>query len=214
MGGVWRDLTLPLHERAPVWPGDPAFRREQFATVPQAGYSATCIATSLHVGTHVDAPCHVTAGAAGVEAWSLDALCGPAQVVDCRRRPGVDADELGQRLVPGVRRVLLLTGGGAQLRAGGLGDGHLTAAAAQLLVAWGLALVGIDSLSIDAHDASELPAHRLLLPGGVAVVEGLDLTAVGPGWWDLCCLPLLITGADGAPARVIARPSAPPPGSG
>ncbi len=214
MRGPWRDLTLPLDEHAPVWPGDPVFRREQFAAVLQAGYSATCVTTSVHAGTHVDAPCHVIDGAAGVEAWSLDVLCGPAQVVDCRRHPGVDDDWLGQRLAPGVRRVLLLTGGGVRLRAGGLGHGYLTEAAAQLLVGSGVALVGIDTLSIDARQAIELPAHRALLPRGVAVLEGLDLTAVEPGWWDLCCLPLLITGADGAPARVMACPSALAAGDG
>jgi arylformamidase len=45
--------------------------------------------------------------------------------------------------------------------------------------------------------------HRLLLTAGVVIVEGLDLAAVEPGEYQLVCLPLRITGGDGAPARAV-----------
>ena len=41
---------------------------------------------------------------------------------------------------------------------------------------------------------------------GVVVVEGLDLSPVEPGEYDMTCLPLRVTGADGAPARVVLKP--------
>jgi arylformamidase len=37
------------------------------------------------------------------------------------------------------------------------------------------------------------------------LIEGLNLTDVEPGTYDMMCLPLRIVGADGAPARVILR---------
>jgi arylformamidase len=42
-----------------------------------------------------------------------------------------------------------------------------------------------------------------VLGHGIVAIEGLDLFAIEPGFYDLVCLPLKIAGADGAPARVI-----------
>ncbi|HET9772333.1 MAG TPA: cyclase family protein, partial [Acidimicrobiia bacterium] len=52
-------------------------------------------------------------------------------------------------------------------------------------------------------DTDSYPVHRTLLGAGVVIVEGLDLTAVAPGSYELVCLPLRITGGDGAPARAV-----------
>ena len=68
-----------------------------------------------------------------------------------------------------------------------------------------LKLVGIDYLSVDRFGSTDLPAHRALLGAGVILVEGLDLSDVDPGEYDMVCLPLRLLGADGAPARVILR---------
>jgi len=45
--------------------------------------------------------------------------------------------------------------------------------------------------------------HKLLLEHDVVILEGLDLSAVGPGTYLLVALPLKLQGADGAPARVV-----------
>jgi arylformamidase len=82
---------------------------------------------------------------------------------------------------------------------------YLTADAASYLVQAGLKLVGIDYLSVDRFGSADYPAHQTLLEAGVIVVEGLDLSEVGPGDYDMICLPLRIAGGDGAPARVVLR---------
>jgi arylformamidase len=69
----------------------------------------------------------------------------------------------------------------------------------------GVRLVGIDYLSI-APSGDPAPTHRVLLEGGVVVVEGLDLRSAPAGRYDLICLPLRLEGADGAPARALLRP--------
>ena len=69
----------------------------------------------------------------------------------------------------------------------------------------GTRLVGVDYLSVDRGGHEEYPAHQELLGAGVVVVEGLDLTEVEPGEYELICLPLPLVGGDGAPARVILR---------
>lgn len=75
---------------------------------------------------------------------------------------------------------------------------ELDGAAAQALVDQGVRLVGVDRMSVGDEDA-----HRVLLGAGVVVVEGLKLTAVEPGTYELYCLPLKLVGSDGAPARAI-----------
>jgi len=47
--------------------------------------------------------------------------------------------------------------------------------------------------------------HVTILGAGIAVIEGLDLSEVEPGDYELICLPLKIAGADGAPARAVLR---------
>jgi arylformamidase len=75
---------------------------------------------------------------------------------------------------------------------------ELDGAAAQALVDQGVRLVGVDRMSVGDEEA-----HRTLLGAGVVVVEGLDLSAVEPGPYELYCLPLKLVGSDGAPARTI-----------
>ena len=48
--------------------------------------------------------------------------------------------------------------------------------------------------------------HRTLLTAGIWIIEGLDLSAVGPGRYEMICLPVKLHGSDGAPARAILRP--------
>jgi arylformamidase len=71
------------------------------------------------------------------------------------------------------------------------------------LVNRGVRLVGVDYLSVERFAAIEPRTHRLLLGGNVVILEGLDLSEVNPGNYLLCCLPLLLNGADGAPARAV-----------
>ena len=80
----------------------------------------------------------------------------------------------------------------------------LTPEAASALVESGVRLVGIDYLSI-APFGDPVPTHRALLRAGVAILEGLDLRSVAPGRYDLICLPVLIPGSDGGPARTLLR---------
>ncbi len=61
------------------------------------------------------------------------------------------------------------------------------------------------SLSIEQYQKEGHPTHHILLGAGVVIVEGLYLTDVPSGDYELLCLPLKIKDADGAPARVFLR---------
>ena len=73
------------------------------------------------------------------------------------------------------------------------------------LVDRGVKLVGVDYLSVDQFKKPGAPAHHALLSRNVSIIEGLNLSAVEPGMYEVYCLPLPIVGGDGAPARVVLK---------
>ncbi len=66
--------------------------------------------------------------------------------------------------------------------------------------------VGIDYLSVGGFKKDSTETHEALLKAGIWIIEGLDLSKVTAGNYDLICLPLKVLGGDGAPARAIVRP--------
>jgi arylformamidase len=168
--------------------------------------NVSALACSLHCGTHVDAPAHFFDGEPGVDTVPIDALIGPAWVVDALGQRGdIDPAALAALEIPdGAARVLFKTGNSALWDAPRFTEDFvaLTPEAATALAERGIRLVGIDYLSIASY-ADPAPTHEALLRAGVVILETLDLRAVDPGWWQLTCLPLRIPGADGAPARAV-----------
>jgi arylformamidase len=216
------DISRPIGPDTPVWPGDPPVVVEPVARVA-AGDPADVSRLGLgtHTGTHVDPPAHFLPGGATVDALPLDVLVGPSVVADFSASPGpIDARRLDSLDLPaGTTRLLLRTALGEGPGPGMVGA--LTADGAGWLVEWGVRLVGADTLSIEpATDGpgirgcppdDQYPVHHILLGAGVVIVEGLDLSAAAAGPYQLVCLPLRITGGDGAPARaVLIRPDAAP----
>ena len=217
------DISRPLGATTQVWPGDPPVVIEPVARL-EAGDPAAVSRLMLgtHTGTHVDPPAHFIPGGATVDELPLEVLVGPAVVVEIPAPPGpLDGQLLATLGIPaGAVRILLKTGGreGASGPAsGGAGPDAATAGPAAMfgplsldgatwLAGRGVALVGVDTLSIEPA-STDYPVHRTLLGAGVVIVEGLDLSAAPPGEYQLVCLPLRITAGDGAPARaVLMRP--------
>jgi len=202
------DVTVPLVPGAvPLYPGDTELvvtRHQSRAEGAPANVSR--ITCSAHCGTHVDAPAHFLEGGGGIETLPLEAFVGPARVVDATGVRGhIDAAAVaGVELPPGTERVLFRTTNSRLWDHPRFTEDFvaLTPEGAQALVDRGVRLVGIDFLSIAPYD-DPAPTHEVLLRAGVAIVETLDLRAATPGAYQLTCLPLLVPGADGAPARVL-----------
>ncbi len=203
------DITLPLRPRMVVWPGDPPFLLRPVVE-PDADnpFTVSEMHLSTHTGTHVDAPRHIFAHGHGVEALPLDVLVGPVRVVDARGVPAITASVLERLSRPLLPRVIFLTDNTVRSL---MHDGHfhedfvaVTEDGARWLVDHGVKLVGVDYFSVAPYGREEGP-HRVLLAAGVVIVEGVDLTTVTPGDYELLCLPLKVENGDGAPARVLLR---------
>jgi arylformamidase len=202
------DVTVPLSAEVPVYPGDPPFSLEPTHEIGKgAPYNLGRLSLGTQTGTHVDAPYHFLADGATVDQLPLEILLGKARVIELMGRDRVDRSDLEQLNLRDDLRVLFKTRMAGQMRHSQFVEDHvyLTEDAATYLVQAGIKLVGIDYLSFEKPGSLEFPAHHALLSAGVVVVEGLDLSEVDAGEYDLVCLPLRILGADGAPARVLLR---------
>jgi arylformamidase len=201
------DVSVPLVPGLPVFPGDPPLVIEVVQRAGASPYGLARLSLTTHSGTHVDAPLHFVAGGLAVDALPLEILIGKSRVVEIQARERVGRADLEALDLRDDLRVLLKTRMSGQLLKSGYQEDHvyLTGDAAQYLAQAGLKLVGFDYLSIDRFGDASYPAHHALLGAGVVVVEGLDLSEVEPGEFDMTCLPLRVGGGDGAPARVVLR---------
>ncbi|MBN1305817.1 MAG: cyclase family protein [Anaerolineales bacterium] len=203
------DITLPVSKRVPTWPGDPEILVQQIEAMDKgSSYNLTYLHTSAHSGTHVDAPHHFLNNNNTVEDLPLEVLTGSAYVAVLRSDiMQITAGVLDSMQIPlGVERLLFKTRN-SKFWANGETEFQTDYTAvvkdgAEWLVTRGIRLVGIDYLSI-APFKDGTQVHRILLNAGMVIVEGLDLSKVSEGRYQLYCLPIKLVGADGAPARAI-----------
>ena len=201
------DISVPLTAGMPLYPGDPPFEIEALPHDGAAPYVISRLGLSTHSGTHVDAPAHFLPGGATVDQLPVDILVGKARVVELLEQERIERADLEAQDLRDDLRVLIKTRMSGLMQKSAFQEDHVYLArdAALYLAQAGIKLVGFDYLSIDRYGATDFPAHRALLDAGVVIVEGLDLSDVQAGEYDLFCLPLRIGGGDGAPARVLLR---------
>lgn len=204
------DITVPIRSGMPVYEGDPGIEIQPWSALAKGdSANVSFLHFGAHTGTHVDAPAHFIEGARKIDALSLEALIGPARVI---RVPDelseIDPDFLATCDLDQVERVVFHTRNSSFWREGFRKDfTHLLPEAAKVLVDREVKLVGIDYLSIEKFHSGHHRTHLTLLSKNVVIVEGLDLSEVAPGDYELICLPLKIAdgAGDGAPARVVLR---------
>ena len=195
------DLSPPLSPRLAVWPGDVPFSRR--TSTPTDGVTLSSITTTLHAGSHADAPVHVTPGAPAIDAVPLETWVGPCQVVAARVGPGgrVRLEDLVEP--PSAPRLLVKSGTFPDRERFTKDFAGLAPSLAAELAARGVVLVGIDTPSIDPWGDSALEAHHAFEAAGIACLEGLVLAHVPPGLYGLVALPLRIEGGDASPVRAV-----------
>ncbi|HEX2204143.1 MAG TPA: cyclase family protein [Longimicrobium sp.] len=202
------DITRPVRDGHPVWPGDAPCRVGWTARRGEEGSAANVaeLHMSAHTGTHADGPFHVAEDGARIGAAPLEAFIGPARVLDARDCERIDAEWLREALANDrPERVLFNTACWLSPDAFPTKYPPIHPVAAELLVEYGVRLVGTDAPSVDPFDADDLPAHRVLLGAGVALLENLLLDGVVAGEYELIALPLRLEDADASPVRAVLR---------
>ena len=197
------DISPEVTEGSAVFPGDAPYRRTVSMSFAGGDHLAlSSISGTVHIGAHADAPSHYHPGGASIEARPLSLYIGPCQVASARPGPG---GRIGAGSLPRIEaeRVLFKTGTFPDPESWTEGFASLSPELIFALADAGVVLVGIDTPSIDPHDSKELESHQALFARDMAVLEGLVLTGVPDGVYDLVAPPLRLKGADASPVRAV-----------
>lgn len=205
----WIDISMNCRAGMVTWPGDPYVDIRQVMDMERGdSCNLTHLTMSAHTGTHLDAPRHFTPAGVSMSAWRPEDTVGPCRVIAIDHPDAIRASELAAHAPQAGEILLFKTRNSARRDGGDVFDEnfvYLANCAAQLLAEARVRTIGIDYLSIGGFHHDLVETHVTILGAGIWVVEGLVLGQVDAGRYELCCLPLRLQGADGAPARALLR---------
>lgn len=200
------DITYPLKEGMPVWPGDTPFSFTLAMTKEESGsVNVGELRLSTHTGTHIDAPFHFDEEGKKVHELDLSLYIGRLYVLYL---PDVDVIEPKHllSLPDGVYgRLLIRTDSWEDETRFPTSFTTIHPSVARILKQKGVRLLGLDVPSVDPVDSKTLAAHHALHQEDVHILEGARLCDVDEGEYELFALPLHIEGADGSPVRAVLR---------
>jgi arylformamidase len=200
------DVTLPMSDALASWPGDtPCGFRLGWKISEGASVNVGTLTTSVHSGTHADAPFHFLPDGAAIDRLDLTPYVGPALVVDVRGKRRITFQDLPNADYRATPRVLLKTDSWTDTTRFPASIPVLAPGVATALRERGVVLIGVDVPSVDELDSKDLPVHHEIGRCGIYILENLNLRDVTPGVYELIALPLRIVGGDGAPVRAVLR---------
>lgn len=200
------DVTRPIISEMTVWPGDERVLVERTAGISDGNMAnISRVHMGVHTGTHVDAPLHFIEQGKSVDQLDIRLFTGWVRVVEVGRVKSIGLEHIGN--LPGKKdeAVFFRTSYSEKMLEGPFDPDYtsLSPEAAKLLLNQGVRVIGTDALSIEEYNSKNCPVHYALLGKEVLIVEGLCLKDVAPGRYRYVCLPLLMKGSDGSPARVV-----------
>ena len=160
------DLSIPLNDKTPVYPGDSKLEIEQIAEVDKNGWSEKRLHLNTHCSTHLDAPAHMLKNGKNLDQLPLDKFYGKGIIIDVRKK------EIGLDCLKGVSAndvVLFLTG---QSKKKNYFEGakFMSEDVAKKLVELKTKAIGLDSFS---PDKEPYPIHKILMPHDIIIIENL-----------------------------------------
>jgi arylformamidase len=210
---AWLDVSFPLTTNSVTWPGQPSTESQRISDMDSGAVSnVSVLRTSLHTGTHMDAPLHFFAQGADITQAPFEVGMGPARVAWLKEGPvtraAIEAYEARTYPLGADERILFRTANSDRnWHQEAFNKDYLAVEvdAARYLATRKLILIGVDYLSIAPFD-NPVDTHRTLLGAGTWVIEGLDMRAVEEGVYEMAALPLKLEGGDASPIRVWLRP--------
>ncbi len=205
----WIDISVPLSNGMAYWPTDPEVQIKRIHDMKDGDQdNLTHISMCAHSGTHMDAPCHFRKSAKTIDKMPLTAAIGKARVIEITDKEFITVEEIRPYRIRKGERILFKTKNSRSRW-----DNkpfmkkfvHLSTEAATFLVERGVQTIGIDYLSIGGYNGNVIEVHNTILKAGIWVIEGINLYKILPGNYELICLPIKISGADGAPSRALIR---------
>ena len=205
----WIDVSVPLRSGMVHWPDNPPVSIERMLDIERGDVAnVSKLSLGAHTGTHMDAPLHFFRTGKGLDTMPLTATIGRARVIEIRDPESIKPEELRPYQIQRGERVLFKTRNST--RCWQTDDFvedfvYISQEAARYLAVQQAQTIGVDYLSVGGFFTDGVETHHALLEAGIWIIEGLNLSEVEPGIYELVCLPLKIEGSDGAPSRAILR---------
>jgi arylformamidase len=200
------DISPALSPSIAVFPGDSPLTREVLLDLRNDdNLTLSTLRSTVHIGSHLDAPSHYDAEGDTIDAVDLQRCIGPCDVmrIDVERGGQIEIDDLPRK--PSSERLLLATGTHPDPDQWGGDFAGLSPRLIEHLAGLGVKLIGVDTPSVDVATSKELPSHDACRRHDVLILEGLVLDEVDEGGYELIALPLKLTGFDASPVRAVLR---------
>ncbi|GAC1310708.1 MAG: cyclase family protein [Ktedonobacteraceae bacterium] len=206
----WIDVSVPLYTGMTYWPDNPPVVIERAMDIDRGDVAnVSKLSLGAHTGTHMDAPLHFIRDGISIDQLPLTATMGPARVIEISDSESIKPAELETQAIQLGERILFKTRNSARCWQTDefIKDFvYISKEAASYLAKLQVQTVGVDYLSVGGFFKDGPETHRALLGAGIWIIEGLNLSQVQAGNYELLCLPLKLRGSEGAPARAILRP--------
>ena len=200
------DISPVISEKTAVWPGDTPLTRNVLSNIDAgSNIDLSSFHGTVHLGAHADAPRHYSKAGPSIEAVALDPYIGICYVHRVEKKHLITREDCQTPLNLGAKRVLFRTDTFPDPDIFNQDFCSFTPEALEYLGRAGVVLVGIDTPSIDPFDSKQLPAHHMLGKYNMRNLEGLVLSAVSDGFYELIALPLPLKGFDASPVRAVLR---------
>ncbi len=209
----WIDATQTLQDGMAYWPGQDAPQFKLSASLENGDMAnLTQLNLSAHTGTHMDAPLHFVAGKKDISEMPLEAMTGNAKLFEIITGKNITKENIisAEKRVGNIKKgdkILFKTHFSSKNWIMEPFDENYPALAkdaAEYLVEKEILVVGIDYLSIAPFN-NLVEIHQILLEKEIWVIEGLNLSEVEEGKYEIIATPLKISGSDGSPARILLK---------
>lgn len=205
------DISVTISNDIVTWPGDPKVDIQLPIQIKKGDpCNVSRWQIGAHTGTHCDAPFHFLDDGKGIDEVAVDRFIGPCLVVEVDPKVNIEREDLEKINFKRHKRIIFKTRNSNHWKNNNMTfDEDFVAVGitgAEYLVEKKIDLVGVDYLSVESfHAEFEHPVHKKLLGNNIVVLEGLNLSAIKPGEYELLCLPLKIKHGDGTPMRAALR---------
>ncbi len=202
---LYLDLSQPISDEMPVYPGDVPVSLRQIASFQEEGHSNFILSSGMHSGTHVDGPMHLTSSLTRMAELQLELFAGPGFLYNAVGQTLIDLPEKTLDHLPAGSVVLFYTGHDQYYHQKHYYQSYpvLSENTANILVKKKVKMIGMDSPS---PDYAPFKIHDILLINRILIIENLTNLAslLHCDDFELLAFPLKIS-ADSSPVRVVAR---------
>ena len=200
------DISPQICPDLAVWPGDTKLQRQVLSSIKDgANIDLSTLHATVHLGSHTDAPSHYHPDGQAMDQVDLAPYVGPCRVVTVTGKPLIEVDDCRSAVAAGAARILFRTLSAPDIYKFNTDFCAFSADAVAFMGKAGVCLIGIDTPSVDPFSSKDLPAHQALFTYQMRNLEGLVLSHVEDGPYELIALPLKLAMFDASPVRAVLR---------